>query len=140
MVMARKMSRKRRKEAFLMVASEVFEEMEDWYDEHPEATFGEIEQEARRRRRKLMGQALEILVNGRDNGVQVEGVHCKECGKEMDFKGYPPWTVRGLEGDARLERAYYVCPDCEGETIFPPGPETQTAGRPLERRGSTGCG
>jgi hypothetical protein len=132
MAMARKMSRKRRKEVFLMAASEAFERLEEWYDQHPEATFGEIEQEARRRRRELMGQALEILINGRDNGVQVEGVHCKGCGKEMDFKGYPPWTVRGLEGDARLERAYYVCPDCEGETIFPPRPETRTAGRPLE--------
>ena len=89
--MARKMSRKRRKEVFLMAASEAFERLEEWYDQHPKATFGEIEQEARRRRRELMGQALEILINGRDNGVQVEGVHCKACGKEMDFKGYPPW-------------------------------------------------
>lgn len=130
--MARKMSRRRRKEVFLMAASEAFERLEEWYDQHPEATFGEIEQEARRRRRELMGQALEILVNGRDNGVQVEGVHCQACGMEMDFKGYPPWTVRGLEGDARLERAYYVCPDCEGETIFPPGLQTRTTGGPLE--------
>jgi hypothetical protein len=132
MGMARKMSRKRRKEEFLMAASQVIEEMEDWYDEHPQATFGEIEQEIRRRRRELMGQALEILVNGRDNGVQVEGVSCKRCGKEMEFKGYPPWTVKGLEGDTRLERAYYVCPDCEGETIFPPGSKTQITEGPLE--------
>lgn len=130
--MARKMSRKRRKEAFLMAASEAFEGLEEWYDAHPEATFGEIEQEARRRRRELMGKALEVLVNGRDNGVQIEGVHCERCGKEMEFQGYPPWTVRGLEGDTRLERAYYVCPDCEGETIFPPGPETRTARGSLE--------
>jgi hypothetical protein len=130
--MARKMSRKRRKEAFLMAASEAFEGLETWYDEHPEATFGEIEQEARRRRRELMGKALEVLVNGRDNGVRVEGVQCEQCSAEMDFKGYLPWTVRGLEGDTKLERAYYVCPECKGETIFPPGSGTGVAGRPLE--------
>ena len=130
--MARKMSRKRRKEAFLIAASEAFEGLEEWYDEHPEATFGQIEQEARRRRRELMGKALEVLVNGRDNGVQVEGVACEQCGAEMDCKGYLPWTVRGLEGDTGLERAYYVCPECKGETVFPPGPETGAAERPLE--------
>ena len=126
------MSRRRRKETFLIAASEAFERLEDWYDDHPEATFGEIEQEARRRRRELMGEALEILVNGRDNGVQVKGIHCKQCSAEMDFKGYLPWTVRGLEGDAKLERAYYVCPECKGETFFPPRPQVGAAGRPLE--------
>ena len=132
MAMARKMSRKRRKEAFLIAASETFERLEGWYDEHPEATFGEIEQEARRRRRELMGKALEVLVNGRDTGVQVEGVECEQCGAEMDFKEYLPWTVRGLEGDTELERAYYVCPECEGQTIFPPGPQATIAPGSLE--------
>lgn len=132
MAVARKMSRRRRKEAFLMAASEAFESLEEWYDEHPEASFGEIEQEARRRRRELMGKALEVLVNGRDNGVQVAGVPCEQCGTEMEFKGYLPWTVRGLEGDTDLERAYYVCPECEGETIFPPGPKAGAEERPLE--------
>jgi hypothetical protein len=126
------MSRRRRKEAFLIAASEAFERLEAWYDEHPEATFGEIEQEARCRRRELMGKALEVLVNGRDNGVQVEGPKCVQCGVEMDFRGYLPWTVRGLEGDAELERAYYVCSECEGETLFPPRSETRAAERPLE--------
>lgn len=130
--MARKMSRRRRKEAFLMAASEAFERLEEWYDEHPEARFGEIEQEARRRRREMMGQALEVLINGRDNGVEAEGVHCEQCSGEMEFKDYLPWTVRGLEGDTKLERAYYVCPECKGETIFPPGQETGTAKGPLE--------
>ena len=130
--MARKMSRRRRKEAFLMAASEAFERLEKWYDEHPEARFGEIEQEARRRRREMMGKALEVLINGRDNGVEAEGVHCEQCSGEMEFKGYLPWTVRGLEGDTELERAYYVCPECKGETIFPPGRETGPAKGSLE--------
>ena len=126
--MVRKMSQKRRKEAFLIAASESFEGLEEWYDEHPDATFREIEQEARRCRRRLMGKALEIVINGRENGVQVEGVHCEQCGAGMEFKGYLGRTVRGLEGDSRLERAYYVCPECKGETVFPPGQEAAAEG------------
>jgi hypothetical protein len=92
MVMTRKVSRKRRKEAFFMAASEAFEGLEGWYDKHPEATFGEIEQETRRRRRELMGKALEVVVNGRDNGARVEGVRCEQCGVEMDYREYLFWT------------------------------------------------
>lgn len=87
----------------------------------PEASFGEIEEEARQRRRELMGRALEILINGRDTGFQVQLPRCAVCGAEMDF-----------EGDTRLERAYYVCPDCEDQGLFPPGPKTEAAQRPLE--------
>ena len=116
----------------MMAASEAFEGLEEWYDKHPEATFGEIEQEARRRRREMMGKALEVVINGRDNGVEVEGIYCERCGAEMELKMYLPWTVHGLEGDSELERAYYVCPECKGETIFPPGQETGTEEGSLE--------
>jgi len=78
------------------------------------------------------GKALEVVINGRDNGVEVEGVYCERCGTEMELKRYLPWTVHGLEGDSKLERAYYVCPGCNGQTIFPPGQETGTAEGSLE--------
>jgi DNA-directed RNA polymerase subunit RPC12/RpoP len=113
-------------------AKRMYEQLEDWYDKHPEASFGEIEAEARKRRRELMGKALEQLVNGRDAGAQVEGSKCKQCGAEMDFEGYRKWGIHGLEGDSELERAYYVCPHCKGETIFPPGSETEVTGGSLE--------
>ena len=120
--MARRMSRSERKEAFMAAASETYDTLEDWYDAHPEATFGEIEQETRKRRRELMGKALQLLVNGRDTGYREEGVRCARCGRWMEYKGERfGRTVYSLEGDVRLERAYYVCPVCEGETLFPPG-------------------
>lgn len=118
--MTRQMSQSNRKEAFLAAADEMYETLATWYDAHPEATSGEIESEARKEGRELMGKALEILVNGRDTGFQVEAVCCERCGEQMEFKDCPGWTVYGLEGDTRLERAYYVCPQCEGETVFPP--------------------
>jgi hypothetical protein len=122
--MAHRMSKEQRKAAFLAVADEKFEELEAWCDAHLDATFGEIEEEARKKRRELMGKALEIVVNGRDSGYQIEGIQCTKCGRGMEYKGEAfKRTIYSLEGDVRLERAYYVCPECEGETIFPPGRE-----------------
>jgi hypothetical protein len=130
--MSRPQSRTRRQAAFMEEAKRMYEKLEDWYDAHPQASFGEIEAEARKRRRELMGKTIEQLVNGRDTGVQVEAPKCGQCGEAMEFEGYCGWGLRGLEGDSRLERAYYVCPHCEGQTLFPPGCETEIARRSLE--------
>jgi hypothetical protein len=46
----------------------------------------------------------------------------------MKFKGYPAKTVHGLETDARLPRAYYVCPTCQ-VGLFPPGPTSSAKKR-----------
>ena len=130
--MTRKQSRTRREASFMEEAKKMYSQLEDWYEANPNASFGEIEVEARKQRRELMGNGLAILVNGRDTGFQVEAPKCKECGREMEFEGYRQWGIHGLEGDSLLERAYYVCPDCKGETIFPPGRETGFAGGSLE--------
>lgn len=130
--MSRVKSRAQRRAAFIEAAVQMYDGLEDWYDQHPDATFGQIEEEARRRRRELMGQVLAGLINGRDTGFRHEVPLCAKCGQPMDFEHYRTWTVRGLEGDAELSRAYYVCPRCSGETVFPPGSQTATACRPLE--------
>jgi hypothetical protein len=106
--------------------------LEDWYDQHPEASFGEIEAAARRLRRELMGEGLAILVNGRDTGYQQDAPSCSGCGQAMEFKGHRRWGISGLEGETALMRAYYVCPECKGETLFPPGPEASAERRSLE--------
>lgn len=126
------MSRAQREAAFLEAAGRMYGNLEDWYDRHPDASFGEIEAEARQERRKLMGEGLATLVNGRDTGYQWERPICSECGQPMDFERYRPRAVFGLEGDTHLSRAYYVCPQCKGQTLFPPGPQTEAAGGSLE--------
>jgi hypothetical protein len=119
--MTRTLSRARRESAFVENAKKMYASLEDWYDANPNASFGEIEAEARKRRRELMGAGLAIVVNGRDTGFQIETPKCPKCECDMEFVDYREWELHGLEGDSILERAYYVCPDCEGETIFPPG-------------------
>ncbi len=64
--MPRVMSRAQRQAAFLEEAARSFEHLEDWYDQHPDATFGELGAEARQQRRALMGTALALLINGRE--------------------------------------------------------------------------
>lgn len=130
--MSRPQSRDRRQAAFMEEAKQMYEQLEDGYDEHPQASFGELEAEARKRRRELMGKVLAQLVNGRDTGAQVELPKCKQCGEGMELEGYRKWRIHGLEGDSVVERAYYVCPNCEGETLFPPGYETPSADGSLE--------
>jgi len=120
--MPRLQSRHQRETAFLELAKRMYSELEAWYDAHPQASFGEIEAEARRRRRDLMGEMLALLINGRDVGYQLQPPTCTACGQAMEFEKYRPWQVKGLEGDAELQRAYYVCPHCAGQTLFPPRP------------------
>jgi hypothetical protein len=117
---------------FQAVATEMYATLEEWYDQHPDASLGEIEREARRLRRQMMGSTLEVLINGRSTGNTVNPPRCPACGQPMGFEDYRHWRVSGLEGETELERAYYVCPRCEGQAIFPPGPDAATAGRPLE--------
>ncbi len=119
--MTRRMSRAEREAVFVEQARTLFNELEAWYDQHPEATFGELEQVARQSRRKMMGRGLSIIVNGRDTGKQTQAPACCQCQQPMKFKGYRPKWVQGIEGDSQLERAYYVCQNCEEETVFPPG-------------------
>lgn len=118
--MTRRLSRAQREEAFVEASLRMYREMEGWYEEHEAASFGEIEQELRRQRRQLMGEVQEILINGRDQGVQEDAVACSQCGKAMRFEGYRSRIVEGLEGASQLERAYYRCPHGCGESFFPP--------------------
>ena len=119
--MTRPMTRQARKAAFMKEAEAMFEELEGWYDQNPEASFEEIEKQARQARRKMMGETLGIIINGRDVGKTEVAPKCEKCRGKMTFKDYRGKKLYGLEGETELERAYYVCERCEKQTIFPPG-------------------
>jgi len=126
--MVGRMSRAQRQSAFTALAEEKYLELEDWYEAHPQASFEDLEAQAREKRRELMGAGLALLINGRDSGYQLEAPVCAQCGTRMEYKGaHFGRTIHGLEGDTRLERAYYVCPHCQGEAFFPPGSEVAFA-------------
>lgn len=125
--MSRPMSRENRKKAFMNTAEILFDEIDDWYAKNPEATFEEMEERLRRARRKMMGRSLEIVINGQDVGKSASAPVCEECGQVMKFEGYREKTINGVEGDSRLERAYYVCENCDHQTLFPPRQETTTS-------------
>ena len=75
--MTRPMTRQERKAAFMKAAEDMFEGMEIWYDQNPEASFEEIEKQARQARRKMMGKSLGIMINGRDVGKTEAAPKCK---------------------------------------------------------------
>jgi hypothetical protein len=126
-LMARLMPRAKRMEAALEAARVMYEALEEWYDAHPDASHEEIEEEARRLRREMMGDVLETLINGRDTGIQLDLPRCAQCGREMRFEGYNAWEVHGVEGDSTFERAYYLCPECKEQGFFPPRPQAAAA-------------
>lgn len=111
-------SRAQREVAFLEVAARLYAQLEDWYDQHPTASFGEFEIEARRVRQELMGHGLALVINGRDPGTRVEPPKCPQCCQSMQFVGYRPWAGTGLGSETEVQSACYVCRDCKKQTLF----------------------
>ena len=121
-------SRSQRREAFIKLAGESFDELEGWYEGHPGASFEEIEQKAREVRRVLMGQGLGMLINERGQPSEIDPPQCPRCKCGMVLQDRRGKRVEGLEGSTRIERNYYVCPNGCGETSFPPRPGAAIAG------------
>jgi hypothetical protein len=114
-------SRAQRREAFVALAGEAFDELERWYEERRGASFEEIEAKGREVRRELMGRGLEVLINQRSQASEDLPPRCGKCGWEMRLQDRRPKRVEGLEGCTTVERNYYVCSQGCGETAFPPG-------------------
>lgn len=110
---------------------EMYEELYEWRERHPGASFDEIGNQVTPRRQELMGELMSQLALQQGSGEEVEGLICEECGQALRYKGKPRRGVEHLEGEARLRRAYYHCPHCEGG-IFPPGPPLEAGETQLE--------
>lgn len=110
---------------------EMYEELYEWREQHPEASFDEIANQVTPRRLELMGELMSQLALQAGSGEVVEGLICEQCGQALAYKGKPRRGVEHLEGPAQLERAYYHCPHCKGG-IFPPGPALEAGETQLE--------
>ena len=114
------MNREKAKAKFMRGAEEMFEEMWDWGEEHPEASFDEIAGKLSRERRELMGEMLgEMLLQHGDG--RYEEVECPQCGQKTNSNGRRTRTVLHAEGEVEVTRTHRLCPEC-GQGIFPPGP------------------
>lgn len=101
------------RDEFANRATELWDSVNTWYREHPEATYDEMEAKLGEERRDFFGQFVVQSLRQGDLGAAPEAPLCQECGKPMKFKGYVKKTVHGLETDAQIPRAYYVCPTCK---------------------------
>ena len=143
--MPRPLSRVQRHAPFMQAAGRFLDVLAAWYDQHPAATFGELEAEARRQRRRRRGPALALLVKGRERGLQVEAPACPQGVQPREFQGYRGRTVVGLAGDTGLERAASTCPRCPRTTRFRRRPHTPAphgsveCGGGTRRGGPVGC-
>jgi hypothetical protein len=120
--------RKRNQEELSAALGGMYQELYRWRAEHPAASFDEIATQVTPRRRVLMGMMLEQLARQPGTGQVAEGMICAQCGQAMRYKGEAKREVlHYLEGETRLERAYYHCDRCEGG-LFPPGRATEAGG------------
>ena len=52
----------------------------EWREAHPRATLAEIEEEAGKVRREMMGEVMGRVIELTGRGYEVEGVRCEACG------------------------------------------------------------
>lgn len=101
--------------------------MADWRQQHPKATFREIEGELDARLAQARARMLEDLAQastaadwGAASGP--EGPACPECGTRLKAEGGKKKRRLQTQGGQELvlERRYGGCPRC-GSGVFPPG-------------------
>ena len=99
--------------------------MNQWRQEHPQATLREIEEAVDERMNRLRAQLIQEIaqMSAVEEWSQVpeeERPICARCGTVLVSRGKQTRWVQTNGGEAlKLERSYGTCPDC-GQGIFPP--------------------
>ena len=107
------------------VSEDVISGMKDWRQQHPSATFREIEQAlderlARLRARMLQDAALLSRASDVSALADAERPACPQCGTRMESRGQQSRTLTThFEQPIELQRSYTVCPQCQ-LGLFPP--------------------
>ena len=106
------------------MGEEIITGMAEWRQQHPRATFREIEEEVDRRLSVLRAKMLsDAAVRSAQTEWEAGGqeVVCPNCGKPLEKKGKKKRRLQTRGGqEVELEREYGICPGC-GQGIFPPG-------------------
>jgi RNase P subunit RPR2 len=100
--------------------------MKDWRQQHPKATFREIEEAVDERLTKLRAQMLEDVVRMSPETdwsqvSQEQRPKCLHCGTPLVARGKQMRRLQTSGGqEVKMERSYGTCAQC-GQGIFPPG-------------------
>lgn len=113
-------------EVWQLLSQSVFEEMEVWRNEHPRATFKEIEDELDAQLSGVRAQMLADLAHRSESREwsrheQQKRPRCPQCGTPLQARGthQRSLTTQG-EKEVKLSRMYGTCPQC-ASGFFPPG-------------------
>jgi YgiT-type zinc finger domain-containing protein len=118
------MNSEQMRQSWNVMSEEIISGIAEWRQQHPQATFRELEEEVDRRLSVLRAK---MLADAALRSAQTEWeqgrreVLCPECGKPLEKKGKKKRRLQTRGGqEVELEREYGVCPSC-GQGIFPPG-------------------
>ncbi|GAC1470097.1 MAG: hypothetical protein PVSMB2_38450 [Ktedonobacteraceae bacterium] len=108
-----------------LLSESVFQEMEAWRKEHPQATFKEIEDELDGRLSGVRAQMLADLAQQSEKREWSGHEHeqrprCPTCGSPLQARGKHERSLATQGGkEVKLSRSYGTCPQC-GSGFFPP--------------------
>jgi NADH pyrophosphatase NudC (nudix superfamily) len=107
------------------LAEDVISGMKEWRQQHPQATFREIEMAVDERLARLRARMMEdAALVSRATEWETNGAAqpvCPKCGTPLTPRGKEARELT-TQSDQRihLERGYGVCPKCQ-TGLFPPG-------------------
>lgn len=111
-------------EVWRVLSEQVFEDMASWRQEHPKATFQEIEDELDARLGGMRAHMLSDLAHQSQqrtwSGQPPENrPRCPQCRSPLQARGQHERTLATQSGEVKLRRQYGTCPQC-GSGFFPP--------------------
>ena len=117
------MERKDYTQKWQAMREEIISGVAEWRQQHPKATFREIEEEVDQRLSEMRAQMLSdaaIASASADWEESDEQPKCPNCGAELQAKGKKKRKMQTRGGrEVELDREYGICPKC-GQGIFPP--------------------
>jgi len=109
--------------AWQKLVDEIVSGLAEWRQQHPRATFSEIERETMKRMGELQARMMqEMALESKSRDWEVgDEPKCSECGAKLRKRSEQERRLQTQGGsEVVLKRAYAICPKC-GMEIFPPG-------------------
>jgi hypothetical protein len=107
------------------LSEEILTDIKEWRQNHPQATFREIEDEVHERMSRLEAQVLQDAAQASKSrewsGKEAqERPKCPVCQSPLQGRGKRRRKLQGAQGqEVTLTRDYGTCPNC-GVGFFPP--------------------